>query len=126
VTEESVRETVGELKRLRTGDITDTELEFARNYLMGVFPATVEAASQLAERIQELELYGLPPDYFDQYRQRIAAVTKEDIARVAQKYVDPDRSVILVVGKASEVREPLQSLGYRVGVFDIEGRPLPQ
>ncbi len=126
VTTESVRETVGELKRLRTGDITESELKFAKDYLMGVFPATVEAASQLAQRIQELELYGLPPDYFDQYRQRIAAVTKNDIARVAQKYVNPDRSVILVVGKASEVHGPLQALGYNVGVYDIEGRPLAQ
>ena len=44
----------------------------------------------------------------------------------APRHVNPDRSVILIVGKASEVREPLQALGYRVGVFDIEGRPLPQ
>ena len=123
VTTESVRETISELNRLRSGDITDTELEFAKNYLMGVFPATVEAASQLAQRVQELELYGLTPDYFDQYRQRIAAVTKADIARVAQKYVDPDKSVILVVGKASEVGEPLRALGIPMTIYDIEGKP---
>lgn len=126
VTSESVKETVGELKRLRSGDITDAELDFAKNYLSGVFPATVQSASQLAQRITELELYNLPADYFDHYRERIAAVTKDDIARVAQKYVDPDKSVILVVGKASEVGEPLRALGYPVALYDVEGKPVTQ
>ncbi len=126
VTMESVRETIAELKRLGTGDITDQELKFVKDYLIGVFPATVETASDLAQRIEDLELYGLPEDYFEHYRERVAAVTKEDVVRVAKKYIDPEHAVILIVGKASEVHTPLASLGYKVRTFDVEGRPLPQ
>jgi predicted Zn-dependent peptidase len=126
VTMESVRETVGELRRIGSGDITDQELKFSKDYLMGVFPARVETTSALAERIQELELYALQADYFERYRENIAAVTREDVVRVAKKYVDPDRAVILVVGKVSEVQAPLETLGYKVQTFDIEGRALPR
>jgi len=120
VTSESVRETMNELQRLGSGDITDEELKFAKDYLMGVFPNTVQTASELAQRIQELELYELPEDYFDHYRERIAAVTKEDVVRVAREHVNPDKLVIVVVGKAAEVREPLEKLSLPVTVTQVE------
>lgn len=111
VTMESVRETISELRRLGSGDITDAELTFSKNYLMGVFPNTVQTASELAQRVHELEIYNLPEDYFDRYRERIAAVTKEDVVNAAKEHVNPDRLVVVVVGKAAEVREPLKTLG---------------
>ena len=111
VTMESVRETIAELRRLGTGDITDQELKFSKDYLMGVFPNTVQTAAELAQRIQELEIYNLPEDYFDQYRERIASVTKDDVVNAAKEHVNPDKLVVVVVGKAAEVREPLGKLG---------------
>jgi zinc protease len=120
VTSESVRETISELKRLGSGDITDTELMFAKNYLMGVFPATVQTAAELAQRIQELELYNLPEDYFDRYRERIAAVSKDDIVAAAREYINPEKLVVVVVGKAEEVRQPLEALGMPITVHQIE------
>ena len=124
VTTEAVRETLAELNRIRSGDIAGDELEFARNYLMGIFPASVNTASQLAQRITDMELYGLPEDYFENYRARIAATGKDDVTRVAQQYLSPDRAVVLVVGKASEVQTNLGSLGLPVTLYDIEGNPV--
>ncbi|HEX6945560.1 MAG TPA: pitrilysin family protein [Casimicrobiaceae bacterium] len=124
VTREAVSEVLNELRRIRTGDLEERELEDTRNYLMGVFPATVQTASDIAGRLMDIELYGLPEDYFDHYRENIAAVTAADIVRVAQKYIDPERLYIVVVGKASEIREPLGTLGSPVHEMDIDGNML--
>jgi len=126
VTRESVNEIMSELRRIRSGDVTDAEMNDSKNYLVGVFPQMVQTASDLANRIQELELYDLPEDYFDRYRERIAAVTKDDITRVANRYLSPDKSAIVIVGRASEVAAPLAALGIDLGMFDIEGKPLPK
>jgi len=125
VTRESVSEIVGELRRIRTGDIDTRELEDTKNYLMGVFPATVQTAADIASRLVDMELYGLPEDYFDRYRENIAAVTKDEITRVANKYLDPDRILIVVVGSASAIREPLGTLGMPIHELDIDGNALP-
>lgn len=121
VTRESVVEVLNELRRIRTGDIEDHELDDTKSYLMGVFPATVQTASDIAGRLVDMELYGLPEDYFDHYRENIAAVGKADIAHVAEKYIDPERALIVIVGNAREIREPLGTLGYPVHEMDIEG-----
>ncbi|HEU4522738.1 MAG TPA: pitrilysin family protein, partial [Thermoanaerobaculia bacterium] len=112
VTRESVTEILSELRRIRTGDIEDAELNDTKNYLMGVFPATVQTATDIASRLVDMELYGLPEDYFDRYRENIAAVSKEEITRVANKYLDPDKVLIVIVGNATQIREPLGNLGF--------------
>lgn len=124
VTRESVTEMLAELRRIRTGDLEPRELEDTKSYLIGVFPASVQTASDVASRLVDIELYGLSEDYFDRYRENIAAVTQEDVARVAQKYLDPDRVLIVVVGNASEIREPLGGLGMPVHEMDIDGNML--
>lgn len=124
VTRESVSEILGELRRMRSGDIEDRELDDVKSYLMGVFPATVQTASDIASRLVDMELYDLPEDYFDRYRENIAAVSKEEITRVANKYLDPDRVLIVVVGSAAQIREPLGSLGFPMHEMDIDGNML--
>ncbi|HEY8183098.1 MAG TPA: pitrilysin family protein [Thermoanaerobaculia bacterium] len=125
VTLESVTEVLNELRRIRTGDIEERELEDTKNYLAGVFPATVQSASDIAGRLLDMELYDLPHDYFDHYRENISAVTKDDVARVANKYIDPDRALIVIVGNASQIREPLGTLGYPIHDLDVDGNALP-
>jgi len=124
VTTESVQEVLSELRRIRTGDVEERELGDTKSYLMGVFPATVQAASDIASRLLDMELYGLPQDYFDHYRENIGAVTKEDVERVAAKYIDPERAVIVIVGNAKQVREPLGALGYPIEELDIDGNAI--
>ena len=125
VTLESVTEVLNELRRIRTGDIEKRELEDTKNYLAGVFPTTVQSASDIAGRLLDMELYDLPRDYFDRYRENIASVTAADVARVANKYIDPDRAIIVIVGNASQIREPLGTLGYPIDDLDVDGNLLP-
>ena len=122
VTRESVSEVLAELQRIRTGDVEDHELNDTRNYLMGVFPATVQSASDVAGRLLDMELYDLPHDYFDRYRENIAAVSKEAVEQVAKRHIDPDRAVIVIVGNAQQIREPLGDLGVPVHEMDIDGK----
>ncbi|HSP32984.1 MAG TPA: pitrilysin family protein [Thermoanaerobaculia bacterium] len=122
VTRESVEEMLGELRRIRTGDVEQQELDDTKNYLMGVFPATVQSSSDIAGRLVDMELYGLPEDYFDRYRENIGAVGREAVERVAKKYIDPDRALIVIVGNASMIREPLGQLGMPIHEIDIEGK----
>ena len=124
VTTESVQEVLAELRRIRTGDVEDRELNDTKNYMMGVFPATVQTASDIAGRLLDIELYGLPDDYFDRYRENIGGVSKDDVERVAKKYIDPDRALIVIVGNAKQVREPLGALGYPIEELDIDGNAI--
>lgn len=125
VTRESVSEMLAELRRIRTGDIEDAELDNTKSYLIGVFPATVQTSSDIASRLVDMELYGLPEDYFDHYRENIANVSKDDIVHVARKYLDPDRVLIVIVGNAKQIREPLGTLGFPVHDVDIDGNAVP-
>jgi len=59
----------------------------------------------------ELDYYGYPEDYMEKYLDHIAAVTKEDVLRVARKHLHPDKMVILVLGKAEDFEKPLSSFG---------------
>ncbi|MGZ8796624.1 MAG: M16 family metallopeptidase [Thermoanaerobaculia bacterium] len=122
VTRQSVEEVLAELRRIRTGDVEQLELDDVKNYLMGVFPATVQTSSDVASRLVDMELYGLPEDYFDRYREKIAAINREEIERVAKKYIDPDRALIVIVGSAKDIREPLGNLGMPIHEIDMEGR----
>jgi zinc protease len=124
VTRESVAEVIDELRRIRSGDVEDGEMNDVKNYLMGVFPALVQTSSDIASRLVDMELYDLPQDYFDRYRENIAAVGKDDIVRVARKYIDPDRTLIVIVGNAAQIREPLGTLGYPIHELDIEGQAI--
>jgi zinc protease len=125
VTLESVTEVLNELRRIRTGDIEERELEDTKNYMAGVFPATVQSSSDIAGRLLDMELYDLPHDYFDHYRENITAVSAEDIARVANKYIDPERALIVIVGNATQIRQPLGTLGFPIHDLDVDGNLLP-
>jgi zinc protease len=122
VTRESVSEVLAELRRIRTGDIDERELDDTKNYLIGVFPATVQTASDVSGRLLDMELYGLPEDYFDRYRENIAAIGKAEVEHVAQKYIDPERVLIVIVGNAEQIREPLGHLGMPIHEVDLDGK----
>lgn len=124
VTRESVEEILSEIHRIRDSAVLDEEIGLAREYIAGAFPSTVQTGADLARRLQEMELYDLPEDYFDFYRSRIEAVTTEDVSRVARRYLSPDTAIVVIVGAGSEIAETLGQLGRGVRRFDIDGKPL--
>jgi zinc protease len=130
VTKESVAEFLRELRGIR-GDIpvTESELETAKQSLTLGYPRTFETPAQIAARLADIALYGLPDDYFNNYVASIEQVTLADISRVANAVIDPSRLAILVVGDR-KVIEPglraLDELGNTITVLDVEGRPISE
>lgn len=92
-----------EITRVRTTKVTAEELETATNFLLEVFPRNFATAGQIAGIFAQDEFTKRPPDYWANYRDRIRAVTADDVLRVAQKYLQPDQLVILVVGNVDEI-----------------------
>ena len=65
----------------------------------------------------------LPPDYYQQYGQKIAAVTKADVVRVAKQYIDLDQLAIVIVGDRASIEGPLKATGIAPIVsVDIDGK----
>jgi len=127
VTKESVFEFLKELRGVRgERPVTAQELEFSKQAIIRGFPRTFETPEQLTNRLTDVVLYGLPDDYFNNYIARVRAVTVTDINRVANRYLDPSRMAILVVGDRKVVEPGLRSLtdvGQTITYVDTEGRP---
>ena len=117
---------LAELRRIRTGDIDDRELDDTKNYLMGVFPATVQTASDIASRLVDMELYGLPEDYFDRYRENIAA-RDEGRDRARREEVPRSRPRADRRSSATPTRSASRSARWacRCTSMDIDGNMLP-
>ena len=107
----ATREVLGELSRIRQELVASDELEETRAYLAGVFPYTLQTIADLAKRLEILALYDLPDHHYDGYLERIAAVTREDVLRVAQGHLDPEHMAIVAVGPADVLAPQLQGLG---------------
>jgi zinc protease len=116
-----------ELRGIR-GDrpITNEELSTAKDALTQRLPATFASVQSINAALVALWTQGLPEDYYQNYAARIAAVTREDVVRVARQYVDVDHLAIVIVGERASVEAPLRATrAAPVTITDIEGRPVP-
>ena len=119
-----------EINRLRTTKVSAEELETSKNSAIEVFPRTFATAAQIAGTFAQDEYTKRPADYWANYRARIAAVTADDVQRVAQKYLQPDKLVVLVVGNIDEIAKgnpdrPQHSLAKLARDGQIRRIPLP-
>jgi zinc protease len=123
VTDGAMKEFMFELNRLRDEKVSADELANAKNAIVGSFALSLEQPQALIQNIITQKLYNLPVDYWDTYPQKVAAITAEDVQRVAQKYIDMGHLQVVAVGDASKAREVLAKYG-KVEVFDAEGKPV--
>jgi predicted Zn-dependent peptidase len=86
------------------------ELARAKNYVSLRYPSAFETTGDISRRLEDALVYRLPDDYFAKYVQTIQAVTSADVQRVAQKYVQPDRVVVVVVGDLSLIEPGIRAL----------------
>ncbi len=120
VTDTAVSLVIEELKRFRTEEITDKELETVKNYMTGVFPLQLETAIAVATRVINLKLYDLPKDYYSRYISAINNLTKQDILAAAKKYIKPEDLIIVISGDASVLKDKMARFG-EVEIFDADG-----
>jgi zinc protease len=101
---EAIASVFQEIKRIRTEPVGYQELADAKAYLIGSFPLRLDTTGKLAGLLTVVELHGLGLNYFEDYPKAIEAVTKEDVLRVAQKYLNPDLYALVIVAKQAEAK----------------------
>ncbi|GAC1626494.1 MAG: hypothetical protein NVS4B2_05890 [Chloroflexota bacterium] len=112
VTAAAAAEILAEVDRIRSEIVDATELSLATSYLDGVFPIRYETTVAIASALANLEIYGLPANYFDTYRTNIRAVTTGSVLRAAQLHLHSDHMQMVVVGDPATVQSPLEALGF--------------
>jgi len=107
---------VDEFWRLQRERVNERELADAKAYLTGSFPLTIETPEAIAMQVVNALFYGLPLDELQSFRERVNAVTVDDIQRVARAYLRPDRLSVALVGNAAAFTPQLRAAGF--GTFE--------
>ena len=108
-TSESLTEFFNELNGILKTVPAD-ELARAKNYVALRFPSSFETTGDIARRLEDAIVYRLPDDYFSRYVQNIEAVTAAGVQQVAQKYIQPDRLAVVVVGDRKVIEPGISKL----------------
>jgi len=111
-TAEVLRLIVDEFWRLQRERVGDRELDGAKAYLTGSFPLTIETPESIAMQVVNALFYGLPLDELQNTRERVNAVTPDDVQRVAKTLLRPDRLSVVLVGNAKAFASQLNAVGF--------------
>jgi zinc protease len=105
--------------------ITDEELETAKDKMVQSLPQNFSSVAAVSGSISGLYLNDLPADYYQHYAEHVRAVTKDDVVRVANKYVDLDHLAIVIVGDRKQIEQALKGTNVAPIVpLDIDGNPV--
>lgn len=117
-TAHAASEMLRELRGMREAEVTQAELDDARNYLAGVFPLGLQTTDGVSGKVNTLATYGLPDDYWDTYRESLLDVTAADVLDAARRRLWPERAAVVIAGDAARIRGELEGLGLPVEVMD--------
>ena len=101
---QAIASVIEEIKRIRTERVSDQELADAKAYLIGSFPLRLDTTVKLSALLTLIELHGLGLSYFEDYPKGIAAVTIDDVLRVAQKYLHSEAVAVVAVARQAEAQ----------------------
>jgi len=123
VTDSAIVEMLKEIKRIRIEKVTPQALQNVKASYIGQFVMEIEKPEIVAGYALEIKTQGLPEDFYENYIEKINAVTADDILRVVNKYILPDQERIVVVGKGADVLPALEKLKIPIFYFDKYGTP---
>jgi zinc protease len=104
---------------------SDDEIAQAKASLVQSLPANFASVNGINGSIASIYMQGLPEDYYKQFTTAVGAITKDDVVRVAQKYIDPDHLAIVIVGDRSKIEGPLAATQIAPIVWlDLDGNPI--
>jgi zinc protease len=121
VTGDALKEFFFELKRIQDEIVPETELQDAKNYLTGVFPIRLETQEGLIGQLTTIQLYDLPADYLEKYRENVAQITAADVQKAAQTYIAPDKMAIVIVGDENTIFEQLRPYSETIEFYNTQG-----
>jgi zinc protease len=88
-----------ELRKVREEGISENELRDAKTYLNGSFPLRLTSSGRIASLLVAIQRHDLGMDYIERRPEMINAVTMDDVSRVAKRLLNPDKLLVVVVGK---------------------------
>ena len=122
VTGDSLKEFFYELNRIRTEPVSQKEIADAKSYLTGVFPIRLETQEGLIDQLVQIKMLDLPDNYLQAYRDRVQAVTIDEIQRVAAEYVRPDEAALVVVGDGAQVIDQIKPYCETIESYNTTGK----
>ncbi|MDQ3393653.1 MAG: insulinase family protein [Bacteroidota bacterium] len=120
VTDSATIEIINELKKIKSEKATEEELDLVKNNITGNFARSLESPQTIASFALNIERYKLPKDYYANYLKNLAEVSLNDVQEMSSKYIKPENSYVVVVGKADDISENLKKIG-EIEFFDIYG-----
>jgi zinc protease len=108
---ETIKVSLEQVRRLRGGDLPAEDLDKSRSYLAGLYPLRIESPEDLAAEILNVDLFGLEPDYINQYQKRVRSTGADAVKRAAARRLPMDDLAIVVVGPAQSLKKDLETLG---------------
>ncbi|GAA4880664.1 pitrilysin family protein [Ferrimonas pelagia] len=115
----SVQEFVSELSRFAQAGMSDEELAFMRSSISQRDALRYETPGQKARFLDQIQRYGLSPNYVEQQSRLIGEATRADLAELARQQLDLTQMVILVVGDKASNEAQLRALGYDVHLITL-------
>src|SRR5712664_1851934 len=119
----SLTEIFYEMDKLRSVPVPEPELADAQNYLSGVFSMGLATQDGLLSQLSTVALNELPDDYLETYRQKVRALTPEDLLATARKYLDSANMQIVVVGDRAQIESQAALFG-ELEIYDAQGTRL--
>jgi zinc protease len=108
-TADALTEFFKELEGIRR-PIPPEEIEKAKNFVALLLPRNFETTERVAGSLAQMFIYNLPADYFATYTQRVRAVTPADVQRVAERYIQPDKFAVVIVGDRKKIEPGIKAL----------------
>jgi zinc protease len=88
-----------EMEKMKVDPVSDAELSEAKSYITGSLPLSLTSTNNISAVLQDLQLDGYKSDYLDTFSSKINAVSKADIIRVANRVLNPDEMIVIMVGQ---------------------------
>ncbi len=123
VTDSALVELLAQVRRMGSEAVPIDEFERQKQTLVGRFPLTIETAQQVAVQVATARLLGLANDYVQTYRQRIAALTPDQVQAAARAGMRAEGALVVVVGDGMALRERLERIA-PVTMVDVDGKPI--
>ncbi len=117
--QEAVEVILEQLKSLTEAEVSDRELEIAKNQYLNSFVFKFATVDDIIRRKMFYEYIGYPSDFLETFRDNVMKVTKADVLRVAKKYLQPESVILLAVGNQEEIQDQLAAFG-EVQEFELE------
>jgi zinc protease len=103
--QEAIRISREELERIQREPVSEQELNDAKDYLTGNFPLRFDTTRRVAAFLAQVEFFQLGLEYPDKYPELIRKVSREDVLRVAKRYVHPEQLITVIVGDQKKIGE---------------------